>query len=279
MKVSKLRTAAVAIFLVVPSVLLPLHAAAQEVNVGFTTTPSAVVEGMLDLAGTDSSDYVIDLGSGDGRIVIAAALRGAIAHGVELDSELVSLSYQRAADAGVGNRVLFLEEDFFDTDFSMASVLTLYVLESTNRMLKPILLQNLKPGSRVVSHRYKMGEWEPDAEKEVDFRKIYKWIIPADFSGTWAWKTDEMDVEATFDQSYQKITEKRISNSSHSNLHLIKAYIHGSNIKITIQDREADILWVCRGLIDGDKIEGVMHVYNADGGEVKKWSAIRITEK
>jgi len=248
---------------------------AQESSVGFTTTPNSVVEGMLDLANTNSSDYVIDLGSGDGRIVIAAALRGALAHGVEFDPELVSLSYQNAKQAGVDGRVLFLEEDFYETDFSMASVVTLYVLESTNIKLRPYLMKNLKPGSRVVSHRYKMGEWQPDAEMEVDFRKIYKWIIPADFSGSWSWTIDNNEINISLDQQFQNITGITIQNTGNRNHDVQSVDISGDAIRIIIKESESKTEWVYDGKIEGDHISGVVQVHEDGERRLLKWGAIR----
>jgi len=248
---------------------------AQESSVGFTTTPGSVVEGMLDLADIEPSDYVIDLGSGDGRIVISAALRGALAHGVEFDPELISLSYLNAEQSGVIDRVLFLEEDFFETDFSMASVVTLYVLESTNIKLRPFLMKNLKPGSRVISHRYEMGSWEPDAELEVDFRKIYKWIIPADFSGNWKWTIGENEVEISVDQQFQRITSTTIQNSLNRNVDLYDVYVSGDAIRLVIKESETDTEWVYDGKIEGNRITGVVQVHENEEKRLINWEATR----
>lgn len=248
---------------------------AQESSVGFTTTPESVVEGMLDLANITPFDYVVDLGSGDGRIVIAAALRGALGHGVEFDSELISLSYQNAQQKGVEDRVLFLEEDFFETDFSMASVVTLYVLESTNIKLRPYLMKNLKPGSRVVSHRYKMGDWEPDAEIEVDFRTIYKWIIPADFSGSWRWALDENEFEISVDQEFQKISDITIENTGNRNVDVYNVNNSGDAIRLVIKESESETKWVYDGKIDGGSITGVVQVHENGEKRLINWEAAK----
>jgi predicted RNA methylase len=133
-------------------------------EVPYIRTPQAVVDKMLDLAEVGPDDFLIDLGSGDGRIVITAAQqRGARGFGVELDTSLVESSNEAARKAGVAERARFFARDLFDTDIREASVLTLYPLPEVNLQLRPRLLAQLKPGTRVVSHDWDMGEWQPDA--------------------------------------------------------------------------------------------------------------------
>lgn len=136
-------------------------------DVPYVPTPDRVVERMLDVAQVNSSDYVIDLGSGDGRIVIKAGERGAHGHGVEIDSEKVQMARQNAREAGVEDKVMFLKEDLFKTDFSKASVITMYLLPSVMDRLVPSLLQDLEPGTRIVSHDFDMKGWLPDKEFTV----------------------------------------------------------------------------------------------------------------
>jgi SAM-dependent methyltransferase len=158
------------------------------------TTPDRVTEAMLDLAAVKPGDRVIDLGSGDGRIVIAAARRGADALGVEIDPRLVAESRENARRAGVADRARFAEQDLFATDLSGATVVTMYLLPDVNLKLRPAILA-LRPGTRVASHDWDMGEWKPDRilkvdvpEKSIGLEKssrIFLWIVPARVDGLW----------------------------------------------------------------------------------------------
>jgi ribosomal protein L11 methylase PrmA len=129
---------------------------AQELDVPYVSTPHSVVEEMLDVANVGTDDYVIDLGCGDGRIVIAAAERGAYGHGIDLDPERIREARKNAKAAGVQDKVMFLQEDLFKTDFSRANVITMYLLSSVNLKLRPILLERLEPGTKIVSHNFDM---------------------------------------------------------------------------------------------------------------------------
>jgi len=147
-------------------------------DIHFVPTPMPVVDGMLRLAGVGPKDVVYDLGSGDGRIVIAAAKRGARGVGIELDPSLVAESTRAAKTAGVASRVQFIEGDIFRTDVSAASVVTLYLLSEINERLRPKLLRELKPGARIVSHRFRMGDWEPDRSLKVNGEDVWLWLVP-----------------------------------------------------------------------------------------------------
>ena len=153
--------------------------AAQELDVIYVPTREPVMDAMLRLAQVDSSDVVYDLGCGDGRIVIAAAQRfGATGVGIDLDPQRIKEANENAVDAGVTDKVQFIEGDLFDSDFSDATVVTLYLLTELNERLKPMLMEQLKPGTRVVSHAFSMGDWEPDHKEEVDGTTVYLWTIP-----------------------------------------------------------------------------------------------------
>jgi protein-L-isoaspartate O-methyltransferase len=148
-------------------------------DVPYVPTPQKVVDAMLALADVHKSDFVVDLGSGDGRIVISAAKRyGASGAGVELDRQLVRQSEQNARDAGVANQVRFIEGDLFDYDLRGASVVTIYLLPGINLRLKAKLFKELAPGARVVSHKFDMGDWRPNKTVEVDGEKLFLWIMP-----------------------------------------------------------------------------------------------------
>lgn len=156
----------------------------------YVATPEGVGVEMLRVAGVGRDDVVYDLGSGDGRLVIAAAREfGARAVGVELDAALVQTSRERAVNAGVPDRVRFLWQDLFATDLSQATVVALYLREDVNLRLQPKLLHELAPGSRVVSHEYRMGQWVPDRVERVRgpdrVHTIYLWTVPADVVGRW----------------------------------------------------------------------------------------------
>ena len=148
-------------------------------DIHFVPTPDEVVEAMLRLAEVDANDVVYDLGSGDGRIPIAAARRfGARGVGMDLDPELVAQATRSAQEAGVANRVRFVEGDIFESDISPATVVTLYLLTSINERLRPKLQKELRPGTRIVSHQFRMGDWDPEREIVIDFRPLFLWRVP-----------------------------------------------------------------------------------------------------
>ena len=148
-------------------------------DVPYVATPQSVVEKMLDIANVTGEDYLIDLGSGDGRIPIAAAKRfGAKAMGVDIDAARVQEAKANAVNARVEDKVEFRKQDLFETDLSKATVLTMYLLPRVNLQLRPRILNELKPGTRVVSHNFDMGDWKPDQKIKIDGRTIYLWIVP-----------------------------------------------------------------------------------------------------
>jgi SAM-dependent methyltransferase len=148
-------------------------------DIHFVPTPDEVVEAMLRLADVGANDVVYDLGSGDGRIPITAARRfGARGVGIELDPALVAQATRSAQQAGVADRVRFVEGDIFESDISPATVVTLYLLTSINERLRPKLQKELRPGTRIVSHQFRMGDWEPERDVVVDFRSLFLWRVP-----------------------------------------------------------------------------------------------------
>jgi SAM-dependent methyltransferase len=150
-----------------------------DLDVPYVPTPMSVVDEMLRLADVGADDVLYDLGSGDGRIVIAAAERyGTQGIGVDIDPKRVQEANANAEAAGVTELVEFREQDLFETDFSEATVVTLYLLSEINLRLKPRLLQELEPGTRIVSHAFDMGNWEPEESVEVDGRRVYFWTVP-----------------------------------------------------------------------------------------------------
>jgi SAM-dependent methyltransferase len=174
-------------------------------DVVWVPTSDAVVEAMLNLADVSSDDYLIDLGSGDGRTVIAAAKRGATALGVEFNPDMVELSVQRAAEAGVSDRATFMQGDLFETDLSEATVISMFLLPSINLELRPKLLE-LAPGTRIVSNSFDMGEWQPDAEERVQDEACRSWctalfwVVPGNVDGTWSLPDGTLVLAQTFQQ-------------------------------------------------------------------------------
>ena len=202
--------------------LAPLVAHAQDYgDTPYVQTPQNVVDRMLEVAKVGPKDFVIDLGSGDGRMIITAAKKhGARGFGVDLDRRLVVLANRLAARAGVSNRAVFYERDIYQTDVSPASVVTIYLLPEVNLMMRPILLANLKPGTRVVSHDYHMGEWPPDLEFTMDApgktvgrdakSKVFYWVVPSRVAGRWMWQNageggTKRAFELALNQNFQKV--------------------------------------------------------------------------
>ena len=203
--------------------LIPMLAAAQaqrapkpafEPEVGqagkdvvWVPTPQTVVDKMLDLAKVTKDDFLMDLGSGDGRTVITAAKRGARAVGVEYNPDMVELSKRNAEAEGVSSRAQFMKADLFQTDFSKATVITMFLLPDINLKLRPKIL-NLKPGTRIVSNTFTMGDWQPDEtatiEKNCDgsWCTALFWIVPAKAAGTWKIPQGEL----TLKQQYQMLS-------------------------------------------------------------------------
>lgn len=177
-------------------------------DVPYVPTDEAVIEAILDFAGVGPKDLIYDLGSGDGRILVAAALRrDARGIGVEIDPLRIADAMEYAGDSGVECQVDFIEESFFTADFSAATVVTLYLLDLINVQLRPRLLAELRPGTRVISHAFNMGDWEADEERILKGSKLYKWIIPARVAGSWAWEGDDgRSYRVELQQKYQEVS-------------------------------------------------------------------------
>ena len=170
-------------------------------DVVWVPSPDPLVDTMLDIAGVAERDVLMDLGSGDGRLVIAAATRGARAVGIEYDAEMVELSRANAAATGVGDRATFVSADLFETDLSPATVITMFLLPELNMRLRPTLLE-LAPGTRIVSNTWDMEDWAADATEVIDpcpgFCTALLWIVPARVAGTWQLPDGELVLEQQF---------------------------------------------------------------------------------
>jgi len=181
----------------------------------YVQTPQNVVDTMLEIAKVGPGDYVVDLGSGDGRMVITAAKqRGARGFGVDLDQRLVALANRNAAKAGVAGRAVFYHRDLHVTDVSSATVMSIYLLPEVNLMIRTRLLATLKPGTRIVSHDYGMGTWAPDYQTELaapgktvgigQRSKIFYWVVPGRAAGRWIWKMDGEGIPVEFGVTLQQ---------------------------------------------------------------------------
>lgn len=238
-------------------------------DVIWAPTAEPLVERMLTMAQVGPEDVLFDLGSGDGRTVIAAAKRGAEAVGVEYNPDLVALSRRSAEREGLSrDQVRFVQGDIFETDFSRATVVTLYLLSGLNLRLRPALL-DMSPGTRVVSHMFKMGDWEPDETSYLGTRPVYLWIVPARVGGLWqlvmgGGRTLEVDIV----QSFQKITG--IVHLDPIQAGLREAGMRGEEIGFAFVDDEA-VLYELTGTVSGDRMEGTFRA----GARAGPWTATR----
>ena len=229
-------------------------------DVMWVPTPEAAVARMLEMARVGPGDMVVDLGSGDGRIAIAAAkLRGARARGIEYSSEMVDLSRTRAKAEGVADRVSFREADLFEIDFSDATVLTLYLLTTLNVRLRPRILA-LKPGTRVVSHMFRMGDWEPDERDRVGASDIFLWIVPARVAGAWRLTQGGETFTVELQQSYQRVT----GAARHARgVAAVEAQLRGAEVRLAFDDASG-VRRVLAGRTEGERMQG------------EGWRAVRV---
>ncbi len=241
-------------------------------DVIWVPTPQPLVEKMLDMAKLTASDIHYDLGSGDGRTVIAAAKRGAQAIGVEYNPDMVALSERAAAKEGVAGKVKFIHGDIFQTDFSQATVLTLYLLPSLNVKLRPTILK-MKPGTRVVSHAFNMDEWQPDQTESVEGRTAYLWIVPAAVEGTWRWNGSgggPKQYQLKLRQQFQNVQGEIELDGRPGQLRDVK--LRGDQITFTVLDG-AGARRDFSGRVSGSSIQGLMKPLSGSGEA--KWSATR----
>lgn len=210
-------------------------------DVPFVPTDDAVIKAMLDLAEVGPNDLLYDLGAGDGRIVVAAALeRDTRCIGVEIDPLRIADAMEYAGDTGVEYLVDFIEEDIFTVDFSEATVVTLYLLESVNLQLRPRLLNELRPGTRIVSHAFSMGDWKPDELLAVSGIKIFKWVVPAKVAGTWEWESvDGTPHRVELQQKFQEITGR--AWKAGKAVKLKNTYLSGNKLALDIESSAGEV--------------------------------------
>jgi hypothetical protein len=248
-------------------------------DVPYVPTPQVVVDEMLRLAAVGPRDFVVDLGSGDGRILVTAAKKfGARGFGVDLDQELVAESEENARLAGVGDRVKFLNQDLFKTDISQATVVTMYLLPQVNRRLRPGLL-DLAPGTRIVAHDFDLDDWKPD-EKTTIRKNVFLWIVPAKVAGRWRARVvlpgGERRFEFEFTQRFQEIDG--LARMDGRMVRMWEPGIRGVRIRFVIvddSDREAEASLYFDGRVSGDVIEGRVRRGAGNGSESIAWRAAR----
>lgn len=209
-------------------------------DVPFVPTRDEVVQGMLEMGQVEEGDLLYDLGSGDGRIVITAAKeRGVKGVGVDLDPQRIREARANAKREGVEDQVEFIQGNLFNTDFSKATVVTMYLLPDVNLRLRPRILNELKPGTRVVSHAFDMNEWEPDEKARVEGSYIYMWIVPAKVAGAWEWETNDGNrYQVELDQQFQEVSGKAWVDGRPAQL--TKAELRGDRLQLTIQPEDSD---------------------------------------
>ena len=254
-------------------------ALAQTLDVPYVATPPQVVEAMLEIAKVGPRDYIVDLGSGDGRIVIAAAKKyGARGMGVDLDAGLVYNARREAERSGVKDKVEFHAQNLFTADIAQASVLTAYLMPNVNMQLRPRLFSELKAGTRVVSHEFDFGNWKPDAQLTIPVpgkrygppqSNIYLWIIPANAAGTWQWKAPQgADGEITLEQSFQELRGSARIGGEPARVERVR--LRGDSVDLVLASRDSRI--ELNGRLEGDRIRGVAR---ASGAGEMQWDAVR----
>jgi hypothetical protein len=268
-------------FFLVAALLLaaPSYAQKFEPHVGqagkdviWVPTPDEVVERMLTMAQLGANDIHFDLGAGDGKIAIAAAKRGANATGIEYNPDMAKYANERAQAAGVAGvgpgKAMIRQADIFVTDFSKATVITLYLLPTLNMKLRPQLL-SMKPGTRVVSHSFTMEDWEADEISTLDGRRAYFWVVPAQVGGSWNLDAGGQKAELVIEQTFQKITGG-VNFSKAVQGGLREARLRGADIAFAYIDASG-MRREFTGKVDGKRMEGSWRAQGQEG----RWSAVK----
>lgn len=276
-----------------------------EPEVPFVPTPEKVVAEMLKMAQVGKNDVLYDLGCGDGRIVITAAKQfGCRGVGIDIDPRRIRESQRNAAKAGLTDRVQFFQMDLFDADIREATVVTLYLLSEVNLRLRPKLLRELRPGTRVVSHEFSMGEWEPDASSSVktgdtkdpqvldywdpniadywDLHNVYLWIIPGNVTGTWKLEVPDgsgkKEYTLKLGQSFQHLRGEAFDGSSSIPVFIVDDKIKGNRLQFTLERKlkgRTESLHF-EGSAQGNTMEGTMNIEGSAGKNKIRWTARRV---
>ena len=258
----------------------PANGAEVVPDVPFVPTPQVVVDEMLRVAKVGQSDFVMDLGSGDGRIAIAAARKfGARALGVELDEHLLIQSEESARQAGVEDRVKFLRQDLFKTDLSRASVITMYLLPSVNRRLRPRLL-DLKPGTRIVAHDFDLEDWKPDQMTTIR-KNVFLWIVPAKVAGRWRARVPLPDgprtIEVELNQRFQEVNG--LARIDGHVIQMWEAKLNGDRLSFVLvdgADREREASLYFDGRVAGNAIDGEIRRGVGNNETRIQWQAAKV---
>ena len=276
--------------LVLTLVLMPGYKAAQQrqLDVPYVPTKYPVVDEMLRMAKIEKGDIVYDLGCGDGRLVVGAAQKYcARGVGIDIDPERIQESRENAAKAGVSNLVQFFEGDLFQADFHDASVMTLYLLTSVNLKLRPKLIRELRPGTRVVSHNFGMGDWQADESSSVMVddisHEVYLWIVPANVSGKWTWSMGKPSakVEMNLSQLFQVFSGTALINGQ--TVEIREPSLRGDAVRFALDmPFEGKVVsMVFEGRAAGHSITGTVKFQGGGKETTLEWKARRTpgTEK
>ena len=245
-------------------------------DVIWVPTPDELVTRMLQLGGVTKNDYVIDLGAGDGKIVIAAAKEfGARGHGIEYNPDMVAHATRRAQAAGVADRARFEKADIFESDFSQATVITMYLLPHLNLRLRHRILA-LKPGTRVASHEFRMGRWRPDETAKVGHASVHLWLVPANAGGDWEFSFPQQSgprtVRMSFTQRFQYVTGEALFKdftALPSDGKLL-----GERLSFDLTDEDGHLRRFV-GRVAGDRMEGSVYDFTNNGAR-QPFSARRL---
>lgn len=255
-------------------VLLAWPAAqAAELVAPYVQTVQDDVERMLDLAGAGPGDYLIDLGSGDGRIVITAAARGALGLGVELDGDLVALARRRARSNGLDERAAFVEGDIFAADVSRATIVTLYLMPEINLRLRPKLLAELRPGTRVISNSFDMGDWV--ADRHVGARSsggLHLWIVPAEVAGRWRIELSGRTMTLDVEQHFQRFAATL--GDGDAQVPVADPALRGDRIRFAAVGETARYAFAAR--VEDGRMTGIVHVHDGRTAVAQPFSAARV---
>jgi len=251
-------------------------------DVPYVPTPQVTVDEMLRVANVGPRDFVLDLGSGDGRIVVTAAKKfGARGLGVDLDWRLVEQSEANARQAGVEDRAKFVEQDLFKTDLRQATVITMYLFPGIMRKLRPQLL-DLTPGTRIVSHDFDLGDWKPDHKTTVR-KSVFLWVVPAKVAGRWHARLAVPPIERLLDleltQRYQEVSAHARLNGVPSQVWEVK--LAGERLSFVVvdsTDRENEEILYFEGRVNGDTVEGELARGVGNARTKLPWRAVRVSK-
>ena len=253
-------------------------------DIYYQPTPQDVVEEMLNRAGVTKDDVVYDLGCGDGRFVITAAKKfGVRGVGIDIDPVRIKESNENVRKAGVTDLVKFVEGDLFQADISEATVVTLFLFPDINLKLRPKLLRELRPGTRVVSHGYDMGEWEDDDMERVGKKTFYYWVVPGDVGGKWHWSllssTGKPVYALQMVQKFQRVKGK--IEVQGRELRIADTRLTGDKLSFTVRYKSLgqDVVMQFSGRVSGDTLTGTVEVSGGFLAGKHEWMAKRIREK